>query len=144
MRICCYSVYFISSYCTGHGHQIFVNISCLPFSTQADFTTPTIPLQVTCITKQPVTSGNAPDLYSGDTWLETRPKRLISWLRFSWFPSVSPDKFPGITLQLGQDHLFQQPFQFISHCRPVIRKYSVRSVKERNRHAEHQEFIGEF
>jgi hypothetical protein len=38
---------------------------------------------------QVVSSGKAADLYSEDAWIESRHAHWLSWVRFSWFSSVT-------------------------------------------------------
>lgn len=94
-----------------------------------------------CTTEQHVTNCNASDLYSEGAWFETRPKHQLSRLRFSWFTSVPLGKFQDSTLKLGEDNFFLHPFQFITHCLPIIRKYAVQTTKasqitEHNKHVQ--------
>jgi hypothetical protein len=60
------------------------------------------------------------------TGSKSRPGNRLSWLRCSWFSSVSPGKFLDI-LKLVQDRFLPHPFQFIIHLiyHPINRRYIV-------------------
>lgn len=96
---------------------------------------------MTCTTEQHVTNCNASDLCSEGAWFETRSKHQLFRLRFSWFTSVPLGKFQDSTLILGQDNFFLHPFQFITHCLPIIREHAVQTTQasqttEHNKHAQ--------
>jgi hypothetical protein len=61
---------------------------------------------------------NAPS-YSGGPRFKYLSWDWLSWLRFSWFSSVSPGKCWGSTLKLGHGHFLPPSFQFIIHLPPL-------------------------
>jgi hypothetical protein len=56
--------------------------------------------------------GNAPGIYPGGSWLESRTGQLLSGLRFFSFFPQSVQENGRMVPQLSHDHFLPKPFKF--------------------------------